>query len=184
MLIRKAQPTDICDIELLMNETFGENPQCKETFLKWISDEKFGVFICEEEGQLLALATVAIRDPKPAPHFGAFGEEVQNFLSQETCAMILEIAVKKEYQGKGLGLLLCQEMSAWIESKDIDFVAGTSWQHGEQNTSKIFFEKFGFKMMARSHNFMQTQLDMTGAVCKVCGPVCGCESIFYVKENI
>ena len=48
-LIRKAVLSDIAQIRLLMEQTFGFHDQLEKLFTKWITQDEFSVFIAENK---------------------------------------------------------------------------------------------------------------------------------------
>lgn len=179
---RKADVTDIPQIKLLMEQTFGPFPDLELLFTKWILNSAYSVSVAELNEVIIGVSTCAVKQDSDFSTYLCFGKSAIQKLQNKKVASVVNLAINPEYRGQRIGTRLAMTHLDWLEKQKCDVIFGTSWVNGTKQNSSHLFENAGFQKISESAEFLRGQMQI-GAICSVCNlNQCGCNSILYIAD--
>ena len=125
---------------------FNGPPRRRDVITRLVDDRQGEIFLAEVGKEIVALATVHVKDCPDAPMF-------------RPCkiAVMDNLVVSQDYRGAGVGKKLLDRVAKWAESRNIPSINISVWIENESGMS--FFAANGFKPMCQR---MELRLDSEG----------------------
>ena len=112
------------------------SPREKDYYLGVIADENVGFFVAEVDKKLVGFIHILVRDTPVFP-----------ILIHQHYAVIDGMAIKSEFQNRGLGRILMEKTQEWAITKGAEFIELNVYEFNKNAIS--FYERLGYQTSSR-----------------------------------
>jgi GNAT superfamily N-acetyltransferase len=137
----------------------------------------FGAFADEE---LVGVATGGILPKNQFDFYVLFSRMLPVIFATEKVGVMLAVAVKDEFQGKGIGRNLLKLRKDWFKENDAKYALTNSWNSKSQFSSPRLYAADGFELLSHFSNYIHPSKGPSG--CPKCTGVCRCENFIFIKK--
>lgn len=148
--IRRAKNSDSRELGELFEEAdilhrralpqVFQKPQDAKWYEKYLekifSDKNAALLVAEEEGELVGLVLVWVRQSANIP-----------ILVPRKFAVMENLVVKKEFRKKGIGRQLVEAAEEWIKKEGANLIELNVWEFNQG--ARDFYEKLGYQTVSR-----------------------------------
>jgi ribosomal protein S18 acetylase RimI-like enzyme len=104
--------------------------------------------------------------------------------SNNVYGCIKTIAVNADFQGQGIGSLLCTDCVDELKKKGASLLYGTAWKINEKINSEKMLNRFGLRALCSIPYFWKDESILNQYECPQCGkPPCNCTAVIFGNEN-
>lgn len=137
----------------------------------------FGAFADEE---LVGVASGGILPKNQFDFYASFSSRLPVIFATEKVGVMLAVAVRDEYQGKGIGRNLLKLRKDWFKENGAKYALTNSWNSKTQFSSPRLFTADGFELLSHFSNYILPSKGPSG--CPKCASVCRCENFIFIKK--
>ncbi len=131
-----------------------------------------------DDSHLIGCSVAGILGERNFDFYKAYGPTLAAKLLTGQIAHMIAAVLKDEYRGQGIGRELLKVRMKWVREVGAKFALSNSWVSQQNFNSARLFQADGFQEVTRFSNLNAN----TEYPCLVCGPVCRCENIIYLKS--
>lgn len=137
----------------------------------------FGAFINDE---LIGIGLGGIIPKNQYEHYSSYSNSIYNILLDNKIGALLFVAVKANYQGKGVGKKLLELRLDWIKSNGAKYALACSWKNNKKFSSPRLFIADGFEVISHFSTYIHPAIEINP--CPICKPTCHCENYIFIKK--
>lgn len=185
MKIKKLEIEYILQVKSILDIQFGFDYITLDSLTDKIKDENSLCLIALKDKEVLGVSIAAMGSAEIVSQSLLKEKDWfdENFKQYHLIGLRKQMAVKKTYQGKGIGTQLIQESTKQL-SKSCQVLITIVWEKDQDQKMKKIMAKNQFKSILTISNYWKKDSIEKKYTCPACKIIpCTCSANIYVREN-
>ena len=170
----------MCVALSLADESVGKNLYTRQDFENALIDKNSFVYVLKSDsGEIAGYVFFFITTTVDIAQKCGLDEALFSSVSPSVCGRIQSAAVKKEYRGRGLSVVLMKYAVDMLRSKGIDTAFAVCWKPGGIVSIKKTLNILSFSFLKEVEKMWWNN---TNLYCPYCHGRCSCSAEIYYKK--